>query len=377
MKYNIILSGVILLCLSALLSGCDNEVVQRDIEAEIQQYVKDNNLPSLSACIFTGDGIEWTQYDGYANTQAGIEAIEETIYNIGSISKLFIVTAIMQLEEQGKLDLDEDLNTYLPIAFRHPEFPNTPITTRMLLTHTSGLVWPGSYDSQQGMWNNYPADQAPAPSEWVPEFLIPSGIHYDANLWIPFKPGEYEIYSNIGTCVAAYVVEQLSGKNFRNYCRDHIFLPLDMYNTSYNYTDLDMHKIALMYDKQGYGTATFDNRVYAAGGAKSTLKDLSYFALCYLNKGSYNGIRILSEESLNKIFEIQNPASGKCLIWNIYLGNWYGHTGGLQLGAATTISIHPESKIGFIIFTNTHSRSVHPGGDIFWLIRQKSNTYID
>jgi CubicO group peptidase (beta-lactamase class C family) len=377
MNYRFTIHWSIALVVSIILSGCQKEVVQKDIDTELPKLVADNNLVSLSACIIKDDKIVWNNNYGYSNKEGGVLADKETIYHIGSISKLFIVTAIMQLEEQGKLNLDEDISAYLPIVFRHPDFPDTPVTTRMLLTHTAGLSWPGSYDSQQGMWNQFEPDQGPAPSDWVPEFLIPEGIHYDAGLWKPIEPGEYEFYSNIGACVAAYVVEQVSNLNFREYCKEHIFIPLNMHSTSYNYADLDWGKIALLYDNQGYGSTYFDNRVYAGGGAKSTVQDLSYFALCYLNKGILNGTRILSEESVNKIFEIQNQASGKCLIWNAYLGDWFGHTGGLVLGTATTLLIQPESKTGLIIFTNKHSGAVHPGGEIFWLLKQKANEYID
>jgi CubicO group peptidase (beta-lactamase class C family) len=283
----------------------------------------------------------------------------------------------MQLEEQAKINLDEDINTYLPVDFRHPDFPNVPITTRMLLTHTAGLSWPQSYDGNKGMWNQFEPDQSPLPSEWIPEYLIPSGMHYDASLWKPVKPGTHEFYSNIGICVVAFLVEQISGKNFREYCKDCIFTPLGMHSTSYNYADLNWDKIAFMYDSKGIGTAYFDNRVYASGGAKTTVRDLSLFAMCYINKGELDGQRIMKETTVNRMLEVQNQASGLCLTWESFLGNWFGHTGGLLLGATSNFMIHPDSKMGIIIFTNTQNGLILPGGDIYWLIKQKANEYID
>lgn len=377
MNNNINIYIAIALSISLLLYGCHKEITKKNLDAEIEQVYNNSNLPSLSACIFKENGIKWEKYLGYADLAKGIEASEETVYHIGSITKLFIVTAIMQLEEQGKLDLDEDINTYVPINFRHPDFPEIPITTRMLLTHTAGIVKPRTYNSLNGMWNLFDPDMGPPPSEWVPQYLIPDGINYDANLWLLNRPGEYEIYSNIGACVAAYIVEELTQKNFREYCKENIFIPLEMNSTSYNYADLEWDKIAIMYDKSGYGSEYLDNRVYASGGAKSTLEDLSHFAICYMNKGVYNGTRILKDESVNKILDIQNQASGKCLIWNIYFGDWYGHTGALELGTSTTLTIHVESKTGLIIFTNALEGTVNPGGEIYWLIRQKANEYFD
>jgi CubicO group peptidase (beta-lactamase class C family) len=210
---NIIVKIALLIAIS--LCGCQGDDMEEDFDKKLEQIYAKNHLPSLSACILTENGIQWTVYKGYANKENEKKADEETIYHIGSISKLFILTAIMQLEEQGKINLDEDINQYLPIKLRHPNHNNVPITTRMLLTHTTGLSKPGTFNSQNGMWNLFAPDQGPSPSDWIPLYLTPSGSQFDANLWQSVPPGKYEIYSNIGTCVAAYIVEQISGMDFR------------------------------------------------------------------------------------------------------------------------------------------------------------------
>jgi CubicO group peptidase (beta-lactamase class C family) len=358
-----------------LISSCEKAVIRHDIDVEIEQLVQSYNLPSLSACVIRNHEIVWSQTYGYGDIENQIEATDETIYHVGSISKLFIVSAIMQLEEQGMLDIDRDINHYLPIVFRHPTYPDVPITARMLLTHTAGLAWPQSYDGEQGMWTDYEADQAPPPSEWVPEFLVPTGRHYDASLWKEIRPGAYELYSNIGACVIAYLVEEISGKNFRTYCKDHIFEPLNMLSTSYNYADLHLDRIAKLYRSAHIYRTSFDNRVYAAGGLKTTIRDLSNFAIAYMNNGILNNVSILQESTIERILEIQNEASGRCLIWQALLGGWFTHTGGLEMGAATVIEIHPKDKIALIIFTNSHSSIVLPGNEIHGLVRQKANEF--
>lgn len=149
-----------------------------------------------------------------------------------------------------------------------------------------------------------------------------------------------------------------------------------MHNTSFNYANLNRNNIAVLYDDQNRPSYYFDNRIYASAGVKTTIKDLSRFAMCYMNKGTFNSYQILKESSIDKILEIQNQASGRCLAWKASLGDWFGHTGGLLLGASTTLEIHPNSKTAIIIFTNAHSGLVVPGGDIYWLIKQKANEYI-
>jgi CubicO group peptidase (beta-lactamase class C family) len=239
---NFKLGSVIVMVFVVLMgiSGCEKEVQVFDTENEIERLIEENNLPSLSAAIVSHDSIVWSFYSGYGDILAGKIVDEETIYHIGSISKIFVVTALMQLEEQGRINLDEDVSNYLPTDFRNPIYPEIPITTRMLLAHKTGLAWPKSYNSMNGMWNNFDRDQGPPPLEWVPQFLVPSGTSYDHTLWKSAKPGEYEFYSNIGICVVAAIIEYITGQNFREYCRQNIFLPLGMNASSYNYADLEL-----------------------------------------------------------------------------------------------------------------------------------------
>ncbi|MCF8405544.1 MAG: beta-lactamase family protein [Bacteroidales bacterium] len=366
----------VLLATTLLLSGCGKDVPTHDIDIEIQKVMAEKGLPSVSACVIKNNAIVWQQSYGYSNKENQLKASDETIYHIASISKLFIATAIMQLEEQGLINIDKDVNNFIPVSIRNPHFPGTPITVRMLLTHTSGIAWPQTYREALGIWEHFEPDQAPPPSEWVPQFLIPSGEHYNPLIWKHTAPGTFELYSNIGSNVLAYIVEQVSGHNFREYCMEHIFLPLDMQNTSYNYADLELSKMAVLYNDNNTIQQAFDDRIYASGGLKTTIQDLSRFMITYINKGELDGQRVLQENTVEKMFEIQNKISGVCLLWRASLGGWFGHTGGMA-GAATTAEINPENKTGLIIFCNKHSNAVYQGHDIYGLVKQKANEFID
>jgi len=355
---------------AVFLFACEKDVPKDDIDVEIQKVMVEKDLPSISACVIKDNTIVWKKSYGYSDKENQIEATDETIYHVASISKLFIATAVMQLEEQGEINIDEDINNFIPISIRNPNFPDEPITARMLLTHTSGIAWPQYYYEALGLWEHFDPDQAPAPSEWVPQFLVPSGEYYNPNIWKKTKPGEFQLYSNIGSNVLAYIVEQISGQNFREYCMDHIFIPLSMHNTSYNYADLDLSKIAVLYHDNNSIQPPFDDRIYASGGLKTTIQDLSRFMIAYLNGGVLDGQRILKEITVDKMLEIQNEISGVCLIWQLSLGGWVGHIGGMD-GAASTSEIHPKSKTGLIIFCNKHSNAVYQGHEIYWIIKQK------
>jgi CubicO group peptidase (beta-lactamase class C family) len=375
MNFKWIVLSELIICLT-LFCGCEKEIPAHDIDSAILQLMDEYDLPSVSACVIRDNAIVWEGYYGFSDREKHVVADPGTIYHIASISKLFIATAVFQLEEQGKFDLEDDISDYLPVPIRNPYFPDIPITIKMFMTHTSGLAWPQYYDEALGLWEHFEPDKAPRPTEWILEFLVPDGEHYNQNSWKKKMPGSFELYSNIGSNVLAYLVEEVSGQEFREYCMDYIFIPLDMQNTSYNYADLNSDRIALLYGDHNLVYPFFDDRLYASGGVKTSIRDLARFMMACLNNGELDGRRILQPGSIDEMLEIQNPLSGTCLIWNASIGGWYGHTGGMD-GSATTADIRPESGIGMIIFTNNHNSVVYPGHEIYGLVKQKANEYIN
>jgi len=371
LKYQSVLLGCIILFIS-----CEKEVPDYDTDMEIQKIMAEYDIPSITACIFQHNKIVWSQSYGNSDIEHQAIATEETIYHIGSISKLFIVTAIMQLEEKGLLELITDINNYLPFTLSNPNFPDDPITIKMLLTHTSGLVSGTTDIATPHIWDYYPPDQSPAMQTWITQFLSPGGEFYTSHVWSNNKPGTFETYSNFGSCLLAYIVEQLSGEDFRTYCSTNIFKPLKMNNTSYHYSELDLNKIAVLYQENNQLHSFSDYRLYASGGVKSNVMDMSRFLMAYLNNGEVDGSMILTEESVKKILKIQNIVSGTCLIWKASFGNWFGHTGDLSIGAAGIVEIHPSSATGYVIFCNKPTNTLKHGQEVYGLIKQKLNESI-
>ena len=149
---------------------------------------------------------------GYADVDGRKPALpDKTLFRPGSVSKLFVWTAVMQLWEQGRIDLDADINTYLR-TFQIPDTFPQPITMKDLMRHT-----PGFEETVLGMAARMPAD------------LVPLGEYLQKNL--PervFPPGEITAYSNYGSALAAYIVEVVSGIPFEEYLERSIFVPLGM-----------------------------------------------------------------------------------------------------------------------------------------------------
>jgi CubicO group peptidase (beta-lactamase class C family) len=203
---------------------------------------------------------------------------ERTLFRAGSISKLFTWTAVMQLVERGVLDLDADINTYLDFAI--PPFDGQHITLRHLLTHTAG------FEEQLKHVIAFAPGQA-MPFETLLRDFIPARI---------FAPGTTPAYSNYGTALAGYIVQQVSGQPFDDYIDQNIFGPLGMASATFS-QDLTEAQLADL--SNGYavasGPATALELVAAspAGALTVTAPDMARFMLAHLNEGRLGAAQIL------------------------------------------------------------------------------------
>jgi CubicO group peptidase (beta-lactamase class C family) len=211
-----------------------------DIDTQIELAVEEGSMPSLSVGVIVGDELVWAK--SYGTTPAGIH----TAYETGSISKTFTAVAILQLYERGLLGLDADISDYLPFQIRHPDHPNSPITVRMLLNHTSGLTRvTDDYNRfvlrdhaiQDAVNRHFDLDlhelnfdRLYNRGEFYEAYLVPGGTFYSDDVWAG-NLGSYE-YSNIGFGLLAYIVERVSGQTFEEYLGQNIFQPLEMNESS-------------------------------------------------------------------------------------------------------------------------------------------------
>jgi len=368
---------LILLLLTSLCSTCtiiDPELEEfSDFDAEIRNEMSNYQIPSLSACVIKNNEIVWVNY--YGNSAVvNSQPDSNSIYPVASVSKTILVTAVMQLSEQGLIDLDADINEYLPISIRNPNYPNNKITARMLLTHTSGLTWPVDDYEVPGFYEYYPLDSAPTLDEWIPQYVLPNGNHYVNAVWKNTVPGERELYSNIGAAVLGYLVEVITGTDFNTYCKLNIFTPLGMNNTSYAYADLNMNNVINIYLENYEQIEHYRQLHFPAQSLKTTVEDYSHLLIAYMNGGVYKGVRILQVTTIEQILRLHNPASGRCLIWKKTIGDWYEHQGG-EPGIASQVEFHPDKKVALIIFSNKRTGQVYAGNKIHALIRRVANNF--
>jgi CubicO group peptidase (beta-lactamase class C family) len=367
-----VILNIILSMLIILPQSCEKlYYTDSEVDMNISKEMEEKAIPSVVACVVDSNDIRWTGTFGYANTEYAIPATEETIYPLESISKLFIAITVFQLWEQGLINLEEDINSYLPFEVRNPNFPDSPITPYMLLNHTSSLAWPTEDDDIPDFHHFYKLDEAPPLiRDWLPEYILPGGESYRDVVWKSFTPGEMYLYSNIGASLLALVVEEISGMDYRDYCRTNIFDPLEMESTSFYFSELDYEHIATPYNDENNPMWYFTCRHYPSGFINTNLIDFANFAKACLRYGELNGKRILNEETFRKMLELQIPQAGVSYLWDHYIGDAVGHIGG-GTGFSTLAEWNHNNGTAFFILSNKHNTSVYHKGRLYELVKYR------
>jgi CubicO group peptidase (beta-lactamase class C family) len=232
---------------------------------------------------------------GYADLKTrAVPSPETTLFRPGSTSKPFTWTAVMQLVEQGKLDLDADVNQYLD--FKIPPRDGKPITLRNIMTHT-----PGFEDTAR--------DLLPASTDTV-DLANYLKTHVPARI---FPPGDIVAYSNYGCGLAGYIVQRVSGERFEDYIRQHIFEPLGMHHSSFA-QPLPAALAPLM--AKGYKSVS-DGKPQPfepvdpapAGALSSSATDMANFMIAQLQDGRFGDIRILKQATAELMHSPQHTAA--------------------------------------------------------------------
>jgi len=330
------------------------------------------DVPGLAAAIVKNGRLVCTGVAGMANIEQNKPVTADTLFMFASVSKVITATALMQLYEQGKFQLDDDVNRYLPFRVSIPESPASPITFRQLLTHTASIRDNGTYincplscdyGSELGEYVTRGADSPISLADFTRGYFTPGGPYYDADdNFDSDEPGTSSEYSNMGIVLAGYLVEVIGGIPFDKYCKDHIFTPLGMSKTSWRLAGIDQSILAMPYDKSSsrfvpYGQ--FGEPDYPDGMLRTSVSEFARFMIAYMQGGLFEGRQILKASTVKEMLKNQTPLDpSQGLGWfsrtisrSSYSWQVWGHDGA-DNGAGARMWFDPIKKVGVILVTN-------------------------
>lgn len=347
------------------LSAQDIHTSKTTLDSVIMAKMKESGIVGLGASVIVDKKLVLSTGYGFADFENNVPFKSSTIMNIASVSKTFTGVCIMKAVEEGLVSLDEDINKYLPFRVINPNSPQDKITLRHLATHTSGLIDRSPFygDSTYHYGNSKPEPLG----EFLKNYFVKGGTHYDQANFLNAKPGDKREYSNIGAGLAGYIVEVQTGKSLKSYAKEHIFKLLQMKNSGWALAEIDTLKHTKLYKKEDGKTVPiqwYEVNTYPDGGVRTSVEELSRFFIALLNGGQYNESRILKEETVKEILRFQYTKSNKPdnvnitkinqgIFWATKLGaTRIGHNGS-DPGVRTFMLSDLEKEVAIILFFNT------------------------
>ena len=346
----LVMAGLVAGCLpgsSAWAAEGMSTKAKADLDKQLTSMIGDEGVqvPALGVIVYKNGKKVYSKFVGRRyidpqNKANDLPMTGDSRFRIASVSKQFTAFTIMQLVEQGKMNLDADASQYLGFKLRHPAYPQVPITVRMLLSHTSSLRDGNAYSTP--------------PMYSVEEFFKPGGKFYDNGAHFALAdqaPGKYFKYSNLNYGLLGTIIEKLTGVRFDKYQRDHILKQLDI-KGSFNVGDFDekeIKKLGVVYQKQNDGiwnekgpwVAQIDDfrgkvqnpdqglitnpdtrskdtwyslKQYKPGtnatifspqgGLRLSTNEMSHLLEMLLNRGYYKGRKVVKPELIDEMFKI-------------------------------------------------------------------------
>lgn len=321
------------------------------LKQDIENIRVSTGVPGMAIALVDKNGAIWVDGLGFADREASSPATAETLFRMGSVSKMFAGIAVMQLVEQGKLDLNDKVDDRLPgLVYENPWKETHPLRVAHLLEHTTG-------------WDVHTGEYAVDVDDKI-SLKDGLNLHTDARV-SRWAPGTRQAYSNTGPVVAARIVEEISGMDFEEYAQHMIFGPLDMKNSSFlkgdafNKLGATGYSMAGPVDYHHIYTRPSSTLSASAKGVADVLEML-------VNRGQFHGQSFLQASTLDRMERPETTLGDQAGIHNGYgltidaFGHgdantaFYGHTGGVP-GFASEVIYQPELGLGYAFIINQDS----------------------
>lgn len=346
----------------------------KELQKDLRKIAMLNNAVSVSVAAVRGREVVFTDAFGVSDRETGASPTADTIYRAASVSKHVSAITAMTLVDEGKLDLDEDIGTYLGYEIRNPQHRQMPITMRNIMTHTSTI-------QDEGVYSDICAANLPA---YGLSDIFPVGSPgYDNGIFTQHAPGTDYHYSNFAVGILGTVVEKLTGQHFADAVSGRVFEPLGL-TASYNEdmlpegvdiavpyevgkdsaaavdsnNDPSWLRKSLEYKKKLMALPVGEGYRAAQGNMYIAPRSLAVISMMLMGGGEYRGARILSMESVREMLSVQYSDKKKSTGLNlhvyddvIYSKRIFGHAG-RAFGAITGCYMCPEDRLAAIVMTN-------------------------
>jgi CubicO group peptidase (beta-lactamase class C family) len=336
----------------------------RALDSTLSAAVAQSGIIGLSTAVIVDGRIVWTRSYGMADRERREPLTTQTVMNLGSIAKTTIGVSMMRLVSEKKLDLDADINRYLPFRVVNPHLPQARITLRHLATHTSSIT--DRRDYYETMYR--PVGEArPTLEAQLRSYLVAGGANYRAENYLSVAPGASRDYSNLGATLAAFIVERVAGESFDAHTRRVIFDPLGMRTARWRWPADGAVAHSQLYVQDSTGTSRhtpYDLVSYPDGGLQMSVEDLAVYFAMLLSGGKYRDTRIIGRAALTEMQRLQWTAANKPadfdlkdgnsgLFWRTkFSGRRVGH-GGNDPGVSAEMLTDAVGRVGIIMISNT------------------------
>ncbi len=384
-KVRSVFRNILLLLFIFCASQIKAQTAAESLTAALTTAYKQNDFPGFSVAIVNSDSILYENAFGFADLEKKTPYTTTTVQPIASVSKLFIGMSVMKAIEQGLFTLDTEINSILPFKLQHPYTPEVPITLRHLVTHTSGITDHADTYKKTYLYNTPVNEDNPiyrllkskgygaegkdtTLAAFLQDYLSTAGSYYSNKNFNKQAPGKRYEYSNIGSDLAAWLIELKSGMSFAEYTQKHILLPLQMTHATWSTANADQAKLSALYtgDKKSY--PKYSSVTYPDGGLTTSCHELSLF-LKEVIAGQQGKGKILKPESYAKMLqpafsdsykpENLNPAEPNIgVFYAIKKSGIIGHSGS-DGGVTAFLFFNPAKGYGMLFIANTEMEGLN------------------
>lgn len=326
----------------------DHDALERYASDLIMDEMDRHNIVGLSVAIIVDDRIVCSKGYGYADKETNKLATPDTVYRVGSISKIPNAIAVLKFKAAGKVDIEAPITHYIPELKVKSRFETAPaFTPQQLMTHHSGLP----SDIVKGMWGGQPKS-------------FQSVIPLLADEYLAYPPMRIHSYSNLGADLLGVMLERVSGMEYEAVMQESVLQPLEMVNSSYLLQPHIARRLSQGYNIKGQLEKDVAIRDVPAGNLYTSVNDLGKMMIMLLNDGVYGGTEVLPADLVKEMFRAQNDEvllDGNFKIGYefflknpklAYVGDDFTHSGHMYLFHGNVMGVKKD-KIAVVVLANS------------------------